>query len=145
MKSTLSSIRTPDQAIEFAAAGYRERFGWPVEVIGNQVMLGLGHGLIGVSMSPGHAGELNGALLRHGLAYPVLWLPTPRSRWGFLAAHTGPLPHAPYFAGLLANLRVPLPPSSATNGPLSWVVPPEECVGEPPALDCLLAVSHRQH
>jgi hypothetical protein len=126
------------------ALRYQADLGWDTDIIGNQLFLTLGKGLVGASMAREVAGEVNHQLKLHGLGCPVLHLPGPRDKWVFLACYDigSPLPSAPYFITVLrAGERIPLPPSSHHRSNANWVVPPDRSGMGSAQLAPLLALS----
>lgn len=133
-----------NQSLREDALRYQTDLGWVTTIVGSQLFLKLGKGLVGASMASGVGAEVNHQLTLRGLGYPVLHLPGPRDKWVFLACHDigSPLPSAPHFITVLrAGDRVPLPPSAHLYGKVNWVVQPEDSGIASALLAPLLALS----
>jgi hypothetical protein len=150
-QESLPRLRTTDvphaAVLAEAAQEYLDNYGWRTDIVGNQLMLPLGWGTVGIAIAAGRAGELNHRLAVHGLTYPVVNLHGPRHRWVFLATREVLANHPPtaHFVSVLdSQHRIPLPPSHGIDGPVGWIVPPSRCSGGIPSSDPLLAVIRNQ-
>lgn len=108
------------------AARYRELLGGNVEEVDGRLLLSMGHGMLGVALSPFLARAVVKHLAGTEVCGPVIEMTSTRHCWVILADPNGlVLAQADAPAGvevLGCPRRIPLPTTSV--GPVRWVVPP---------------------
>lgn len=123
---------------------YLADYGWDTSVIGPLLLLALRRGVVGVTMGAALGLVVNRQLRELGLIYPVVPGLGVRAVSVFLA-RSGPCDYrlrSHFFAAVLRNTRIPLPPSKIEGKPLEWVVAPETCQDGIPELGPLMRVIH---
>ena len=117
------------QSLHDTAAEYHRKFGWRPVVVGSQVLMALDESMIGLRIPSAWAGEVNHRLRPWSSGHAVICMPGPRPQWVFLTVRNQELPHcvnAPWLTVLPTGYALPLPPSRLPEGPVRWVVAPEE-------------------
>jgi hypothetical protein len=115
---------------------------WHTVVIGPLLLLALRRGVVGVSMSAARGKAVNEQLRELGLVYPIVPGISRRPEWVFIAS-SGPYDYrlrSHFFASVLRNARVSLPPSKINGKPLAWIVAPDACPLGIPELGPLMHV-----
>jgi hypothetical protein len=142
-------IRTPvAQAPAPGVAEVRRRYlddhEWHTFAVGTLLLLSLRHGLVGVLMGAARGRVLDERLRGCGLVYPIVPGIGARPVWVFIAT-SGPRDYrlrSHFFAAILRNTQVPLPPSKINGRPLEWIVAPDACQRGIPELGPLMRVIH---
>jgi hypothetical protein len=116
-----------------ASRRYLADCGWHTHIVGPMLLLTLRRGLVGVLIGPARGKAVEQELRGQGLVYPVLPGFRARPTWVFIARN-GPYDYrlrSHFFAVILRNVRIPLPPSKIEGKPLEWIVAPDSCPGIP--------------
>jgi hypothetical protein len=133
-------------ALSLAEAGrrYLADRDWHTRIVGPLLLLALRRGLVGVLMSAARGGAVAAELRGLGLVYPVLPGLGARPTWVFIA-RSGPCDYrlcSHFYADVLRNTWIPLPPSKIEGRSLEWITAPDGRQPRIPELGPLMGVIH---
>jgi len=123
---------------------YLADYEWHTRAVGPLLLLTLRRDVVGVLMGAARGKVVDEQLRECGLVYPILPGLGGRPVWVFIAK-SGPRDYrlrTHFFAAILRNTRIPLPPSEINGEPLEWIVAPDACLRGIPELGPLMRVIH---
>jgi hypothetical protein len=138
------SAETAAWSLAEASRRYLADSGWHTRIVEPLLLLALRRGLVGVLMGATRGRAVETKLRELGLTYPVLPGLGARPTWVFIAG-SGPCDYrlpSHFFAAVLRNTWIPLPPSKIEGNSLEWIVAPDGCQPGLPELGPLMSVIH---